>query len=94
MRKHYPPPPSRPRRRVELPAGCAAQVDWAEDMPIVIGGQLKKLNALVMTLSYSRGTAVIWSERKDESSWIHCHNSYYFPLRREDSNFFLTRKEH
>ena len=74
VRKHYPPPPSRPRRRVELPAGCAAQVDWAEDIPIVIGGQLKKLNALVMTLSYSRGTAVIWSEKKDESSWIHCHN--------------------
>lgn len=74
VRKHYPPPPIRPRRRVELPAGCSAQVDWVENVPIVINGKLKKLNAFVMTLSYSRGTACIWSEKKDELSWIHCHN--------------------
>jgi len=24
------------RRRMELPAGCSAQVDWVENVPIVI----------------------------------------------------------
>jgi len=74
VRKNYPPPKTRPRRRVELPAGCAAQVDWAEDIWIAIGGEMRQLNALLIALSYSRGTAVIWSDKKDEISWIHCHN--------------------
>jgi len=74
VRKHYPSSLIRPRRRVELPAGCAGQVDWAESVWLVIGGVLREVHALVLTLSYSRGTAVIWSYKKDELSWLHCHN--------------------
>lgn len=77
VRKHYPPPRVRPRRRVEFPAGLQAQVDWAEDIEVRIDGELKKVNALVMSLSYSRGTAVIWSYKKDEISWINCHNKAF-----------------
>lgn len=51
VRKHYPSPRVRPRRRVELPAGCAAQVDWAESISVIIDGKLIEVNALVMTLS-------------------------------------------
>ena len=74
VRKHYPSPLIRPRRRVELPAGCAAQVDWAENVWLMIGGVLKQVHALVLTFSYSRATAVIWSFTKDEQAWIYCHN--------------------
>jgi len=77
VRKHYPLPRIRPRRRVELPAGCAAQVDWAESIKIIIDGQLTEVNALVMTLSHSRGTAAIWSYKRDEFSWINCHNKAF-----------------
>jgi len=37
-------------------------------MHVVIDGELIELNALVMTLSYSRDTAVIWSYKKDKLS--------------------------
>lgn len=74
VRKHYPSSCIRPRRRVELPAGCAAQVDWAESVWLIIGGVLREVHALVLTLSYSRATAVIWSYKRDELSWLHCHN--------------------
>jgi len=77
VRKYYPPSPVHPRRRVELPAGCAAQVDWVEDVRIPIDGKECILNAFVMTLSFSRGTAVIWSSRRDEMSWIRCHNQAF-----------------
>ncbi|MCD6133727.1 MAG: IS21 family transposase [Deltaproteobacteria bacterium] len=77
VRKQYPPPQIRPRRRVELPSGCAAQVDWVENVRVPIGKKECILNAFVMTLSFSRGTAVIWSYRKDESSWINCHNKSF-----------------
>jgi len=80
VRKYYPPSPHRPRRRVELPAGCAAQVDWVQDVRIPIDGKECTLNAFVMTLSFSRGTAVIWSSRRDEISWIRCHNQAFIFL--------------
>ncbi len=74
VRKHYPSSSIRPRRRVELPAGCAAQVDWTESVWLLIGGALREVHALVLTLSYSRATAVIWSYKRDEQAWLHCHN--------------------
>jgi len=74
VRKHYPSSPIRPRRRVELPAGCAAQVDWAESVWLVMGGVLREVHALVLTLSYSRATAVIWSYKRNKQAWLHCHN--------------------
>jgi len=49
-------------------------VDWAESVWLVMGGVLREVHALVLTLSYSRATAVIWSYKKNELSWLHCHN--------------------
>ena len=34
VKKQYPPPQIHPRRRVELPPGCAAQVDWVENVRV------------------------------------------------------------
>ena len=30
--------------------------------------------AFVMTLSHSRGTAIVWSRAKDQVHWLQCHN--------------------
>jgi len=77
VRAHYSPSLVRPRRRVELPPGCLAQVDWAEKITIHLGGEELTLHALVMSLAFSRATAVIWSKRKDETSWLRCHNEAF-----------------
>lgn len=70
----YPAPQRRARRRVETPPGAQAQVDWAVFPGISIGGAVKTLNAFHMTLSHSRRSVVVWSERQDQLSWLWCHN--------------------
>lgn len=77
VRAHYPPPPLRPHRRVELPAGCLAQVDWLEKVRIRLGGTTVILHAFVMTLTFSRAFAVVWTRDKSEASWIACHNKAF-----------------
>jgi transposase len=69
----FPPPPRRARRRFETPPGAQAQVDWAEfrSVPFVDGP--RDLYALHFTLSHSRYDVVIWSEKKDQLAWLHCH---------------------
>jgi len=69
----FPAPARRARRRVETPPGAQAQADWAEfrGVPFVDGP--RDLYALHMQLSHSRFGAVVWSERKDQLAWLHCH---------------------
>lgn len=77
VRKHYPKPPIRTYRRVETPPGAQSQTDWGEFPHVRIGGEEVWLSALVMVLSYSRGTAVVWRTSKDLLSWLEAHNGAY-----------------
>ena len=70
----YPAPRQRARRRVETPPGAQAQVDWAVFPEVSVGDTVKTLNAFHMTLSHSRRSVVVWSERQDQLSWLWCHN--------------------
>jgi len=70
----YPAPRQRARRRVETPPGAQAQVDWAVFPDVHVGDEVKTLNAFHMTLSHSRRSVVVWSERQDQLSWLWCHN--------------------
>jgi transposase len=76
----YPPPPRRARRRVETPPGAQAQADWAEFPRVVVGGELRELQAFHLLLSHSRGEAIVWSYRQDQLSWLSCHNEGFARL--------------
>lgn len=73
----YRAPAIRARRRVETPPAAQAQVDWAHFSSIVIGGERTELLALHMVLSHSRFEAIVWSRRKDQLSWLHCHTEAF-----------------
>ena len=73
----YPAPALRARRRVELPAGVQAQVDWAHFPRVMVGGTVRELLALHMVLSFSRKAAVVWAESKDMLSWVGCHTACF-----------------
>jgi transposase len=77
IRATFPKPRIRANRRVELPPGVQAQVDWKECVPVLINGAVEVLHALVMVLSFSRMPAVVWSRKKDQLSWLHCHNEAF-----------------
>ncbi len=72
--ERYSAPRQRARRRVETPPGAQAQVDWAVFPDVHVGDGVKTLNAFHMTLSHSRRSVVVWSERQDQLSWLWCHN--------------------
>jgi transposase len=74
VREAFPVPRRRARRRVETPPGAQAQVDWAVFPEVTVGGEVRTLQAFHMTLSHSRQSVVIWSERQDQLSWLWCHN--------------------
>jgi len=69
----FPRPARRARRRVETPPGAQAQADWAEFGTVPFADGPRDLYALHMQLSHSRFDAVVWSERKDQLAWLHCH---------------------
>ena len=71
----YARPPRRARRRIETPPGAQAQVDWAIFPRMIVAGTRIELSALHLTLSHSRYGAVIWSARRDQLSWLSCHNA-------------------
>jgi transposase len=75
--RRYPAPAIRARRRVETPPAAQAQVDWAHFPSIVVGGERTELLALHMVLSHSRYEAIVWSRRKDQLSWLHCHTEAF-----------------
>jgi len=70
----FPRPAVRARRRVETPPGAQAQVDWAEFRAVPFVDGPRDLYALHVQLSHSRYDVVIWSERKDQLAWLHCHS--------------------
>lgn len=76
----YPPPPRRARRRVETPPGAQAQADWAEFPRVVVGGELRELQAFHLLLSHSRGAAIVWAYRQDQLSWLEAHNEGFTRL--------------
>jgi transposase len=71
----FPAPAIRARRRVETVIGAQAQVDWAEFPMVPLGNEIVSLSALVVTLSWCRKRAVIWSRSKCMLSWQSCHLS-------------------
>jgi transposase len=78
VRRRTSPPAIRPVRRVEVAPGSQVQVDWVEqDVWVEELGGLVRLVAFVMTLSFSRMWAVIWSRRQNFLSWIRCHNEAF-----------------
>ncbi len=74
MKRRYPAPKRRARRRVETPPGAQAQADWAEFPRLMIGGRERPMHAFHLKLSHSRYDPVVWSEREDELSWLSVHN--------------------
>ena len=64
IRRAYPAPARRARRRVETPPGVQAQADWASFPWVWVGGTRRDLLAFRLTLSFSRAWALVWSERK------------------------------
>ena len=42
-----------------------------------LGEGPEPLHAFVMVLSHSRKTAVVWSRREDQLSWLECHNESF-----------------
>jgi len=68
--------------RVETPPGALVQVDWKEGIAVYIGSLETpvKLNALVISLCFSRKMAVIFSEKKDLDSFIACHQRGFLKL--------------
>lgn len=79
VRAIYPPPKRRPYRRVELPAGAQAQVDWCE-RKILVGGVSRTLYGFWMVLSHSRADALIWMESMDQLHWQQAHNQAFVRL--------------
>lgn len=79
VRKQYPAPAKRPYRRVELPPGVQAQVDWCE-RTILIAGAPVKLYGFCMSLSHSRAERLIWRESMEQLSWQESHNLAFVGL--------------
>ncbi len=81
VRRHWPKPKLRTFRRVETPPGAQSQVDWAEYPSVAVGNELEPLSAFIMVLSHSRQPAIVWSRRRDQLSWLQCHNESYRRLQ-------------
>lgn len=77
VRRAFPPPARRARRRVETPPGAQAQVDWAEWRGVWVAGRCETLYTLHMQLSYSRFPALVWSSAKHELAWLAAHNGAF-----------------
>lgn len=78
IRARFPAPKVRPFRRVETPPGAQSQTDWMEaDVEIGDLDGPAHLYGLLMKLSHSRRPALVWSRRKEQLAWLHCHNEAY-----------------
>ena len=77
VRERYPAPIKRPFRRIETPPAAQVQSNWLETQVRLLDHAgfvaMVKLYGFVMTLSHSRKTAVIWSERMNQIAWHHVH---------------------
>jgi transposase len=77
VRRHFPKPKRRARRRIETPPGAQAQADWAEWPRLSIGGRLVYGYEFHLKLSHSRFGARVWSPRKDQLAWHAVHNEAF-----------------
>jgi transposase len=81
VRHRFPAAPKRPFRRIETPPAAQVQSDWLETTLRLVGDdgtvQLVTLYGFVMTLSHSRKTAIVWSQRMDQLAWHHVHNEAF-----------------
>jgi transposase len=82
LRTHFPKPRLRPFRRIETPPGAQAQTDWVEHRHVDIGDPSGPcpLYGLVMVLSHSRKSAVIWCRSMNQLSWHHAHTQAFIRL--------------
>ncbi len=80
VRRHYPAPKVRTRRRVETPPGAQAQADWGVFPRVRVAGQEVELLAFHLVLSHSRAEAVVWSLAKDQLAWLSVHNGAFTRL--------------
>jgi transposase len=74
VRSRWGRPPIRTYRRVETPPGAQVQSDWGQWPRLDIGAGPQPLSSFVMSLSWSRKPAIVWSQREDQTSWLACHN--------------------
>jgi transposase len=81
VRSAFAPPPVRTRRRVETPPGAQAQADWAVFPRVALGVGEVDLVAFVLQLSFSRGDAIVWSDRRDMPSWLEVHLAAFVRLQ-------------
>jgi len=77
VRAEFPKPKIRTFRRVETPPGAQCQTDWGEFSRIDVGDGPEPLHALVMSLSHSRKTAVIWNRHERMLNWLSSHNAAF-----------------
>jgi len=70
------------RMRIETPPGALAFVDWKEDVPVQMGGwgRWVKVQALCMSLGFSRKPVVRFCEKRDLASFIHGHQEGFRAL--------------
>ena len=80
VRRAFPAPARRARRRVETPPGAQVQADWAVFPQVWLGGTRRTLLAFLMQLSHSRAWALVWSERRDLLAWLAVHNAAFARL--------------
>lgn len=80
VRRAFPAPAIRARRRVETPPGAQAQVDWAHFPGVRLTGRQQDLLAFSMVLSHSRADAIVWSTSGDQLAWLWCHNAAFSRL--------------
>lgn len=80
MKRHYPEPRIRARRRVETPPGAQSQADWSEHRGMLLAGRRETLYRFHLILGHSRGDATVWSTSKDQLSWHRCHTEAFLRL--------------
>lgn len=81
VRKIFPQAKLRPYRRVELPPGAQAQVDWFEAKVQLAHQGPTKLYGFIMTLSHSRKSVVVWRPGMSQLHWHTAHNEAFRRLK-------------
>ena len=80
LRKRYPELPRAGKCiRADTTEAQLTQIDWKEEVWVRIGSwdNLVRVNFLVNVLAFSRGTAVVPMEKRDEASLIHAQNECF-----------------
>ncbi len=65
---------------METPPGAQAQAGWTAFPRVSVGGVHRDLVAFLMQLSFSRGRAPVWRDRKHVLAWLTVHNGAFTRL--------------